>query len=249
MSACSGHVARTLVILGDSIVAGWGVAHDESYPAILENLLNGGAQGAPLWRVISAGVPGDTVVQGCARYKHDVAAHEPHVVLIAFGLNDGALRRTVFDVQRERSWRAGRSLGARVWQRLGRLVRWGRGKPCVSEVVTRWNTPRVGRRVFCAALSDLILRVKRVGALVGVLTLTPVVLGSHDQVAMYAQYNKLIRKVARRHRALLVDLECDIGDTFDPLTMLSQDGIHLTASGQHWLARVVYYHLTKASAL
>ncbi len=194
-------------------------------------------------------MPGDTVVQGCARYKRDVAAHDPHVVLIAFGLNDGALRRTVFDVQRERSWRASRSLGARVWQRLGRLARWGRRRSCALEVVTRWNAPRVGRRVFCAALGDLILRARRTGALAGVLTLTPVTFGSHNQVATYAQYNELIRKVARRHRALLVDLECDVGDTFDPLTMLSQDGIHLTASGQHWLARVAHYHLTKVNAL
>lgn len=239
-------MARTLIVLGDSIVYGWGVERSESYPAVLEKLLNENASHNALWRVINAGIPGDTVVQGCVRYERDVAASCPQWVLIAFGLNDGALRRTIFDTQREALWRAERSLWARAWRRLSRMMRRGRRSP---RVVARQDAPRVRPEVFSAALGDLIRRAKRAGVQVGVLTLTPVALESCPQIETYAQYSDLIRRVARRYGALLVDVERGARDAFDPSVMLAGDGVHLTASGQRWLAEVVSHYLIKASDL
>jgi len=239
-------VALTLVVLGDSIVYGWGVERGESYLAVLEGLINNNAPHDALRRVVKAGVPGDTVGQGCARYERDVAIHNPNMALIAFGLNDGALRRTVFDAQREEIWRAERSCWARAWRRLGRIIRRGRRAP---GPVVRQDTPRVRPKVFCAALGDLIRRAKRAGARVGVLTLTPVALESRPQIETYARYSELIRQAARRYGALLVDVERGARDTFDPSVMLAEDGVHLTASGHRWLAEVVYHHLIKASDL
>ena len=238
-------MARTLVVLGDSIVYGWGVGRGESYPAVLEGLLNSNVPSAAPWRVVNAGVPGDTVVQGCARYERDVAAHSPRLLLIAFGLNDGALRRTIFDAQREEMWRAERLWWARAWRRLGRIVRRGRRSP---RVVVHQDAPRVRPDVFSAVLGDLIRRAKRAGAQVGLLTLTPVGIESR-QVETYARYSDLIRWAARRYGALLADVERDAGDAFDPPAMLAEDGVHLTVPGQRWLAEVVYHHLIKASDL
>ena len=56
---------RTLVVLGDSITYGWGLPYELSYPALLNRRLNEGVAGSRPWRVINAGVPGDTVL--CAQ--------------------------------------------------------------------------------------------------------------------------------------------------------------------------------------
>ena len=77
----------TLVALGDSIVAGWPHGLDLAWPARLAERLKA-AYPDVQWRVINAGVPGETAPKGYARFEHDIAAAGPQLVLIAFGLND-----------------------------------------------------------------------------------------------------------------------------------------------------------------
>ena len=77
----------TLVALGDSIVAGWPHGLDLAWPARLAERLQA-AYPDVQWRVINAGVPGETAPKGYARFERDVAAAGPQLVLIAFGLND-----------------------------------------------------------------------------------------------------------------------------------------------------------------
>jgi acyl-CoA thioesterase-1 len=76
---------KVLVCLGDSITAGYGLDPDEAYPALLQQKIDDA--GLP-WRVIAAGVSGDTTAGGLRRldwaYRSGVDA-----VLIALGGNDG----------------------------------------------------------------------------------------------------------------------------------------------------------------
>ena len=67
---------KTIVAYGDSITAftGW-------------VKMLGGRLGTT---VINAGVGGDNTSQGLARFETDVAAHDPDVVIILFGMNDQA---------------------------------------------------------------------------------------------------------------------------------------------------------------
>ena len=74
-----------LLMLGDSITAGFGLARGEAPPARLEALLRERGRAV---RVIDAGVSGDTTQGGRARLDWALA-DRPHAVIVALGGNDG----------------------------------------------------------------------------------------------------------------------------------------------------------------
>lgn len=75
----------TLLALGDSLTAGYGVAADQSFPAQLEKALR--AKGLAV-RVINAGVSGDTSAGGLARLDWALA-DKPDAAIVELGANDG----------------------------------------------------------------------------------------------------------------------------------------------------------------
>lgn len=74
-----------IVALGDSITAGLGVAADEAYPALLEVRLR---RDGYAYRVVNAGVSGDTTAGGLRRVDWVLRA-QPEIVIVALGANDG----------------------------------------------------------------------------------------------------------------------------------------------------------------
>ncbi|MBI3629008.1 MAG: arylesterase [Candidatus Rokubacteria bacterium] len=76
---------QVIVALGDSLTAGLGVAPDEAWPALLAARLR--REGYP-YRVVNAGVSGDTSAGGLARLDW-VLRNDPEVVIVALGANDG----------------------------------------------------------------------------------------------------------------------------------------------------------------
>ena len=80
-----------IVAFGDSLTAGLGVAPDEAYPARLEERLR--REGYP-YRVVNAGVSGDTTAGALRRVDWVLRAH-PDVVIVALGANDGLRGQSV----------------------------------------------------------------------------------------------------------------------------------------------------------
>ena len=76
-----------ILMLGDSLTAGQGLAARDALPAKLQAALH--ARGLDV-RVIDAGVSGDTTAGGLARLEWALA-DRPHAVIVALGAND-ALR-------------------------------------------------------------------------------------------------------------------------------------------------------------
>lgn len=76
-----------LLILGDSLTAGYGLAAEEAFPAQLEEAL---LQSGRNVSVINAGVSGDTSAGGLARLDWALQ-DDPQMVIVALGGND-ALR-------------------------------------------------------------------------------------------------------------------------------------------------------------
>jgi len=74
-----------IVAFGDSITEGFGVAPESSYPALLERRLRARGYG---WKVINAGVSGDTTNNGLDRLAR-VLTLRPALVILEFGGNDG----------------------------------------------------------------------------------------------------------------------------------------------------------------
>ncbi len=76
-----------VLVLGDSLTAGYGLEQDESFPVQLEVRLRSAGYDV---NVINAGVSGDTTAGGLARIEWALA-DQPDIVIVALGAND-ALR-------------------------------------------------------------------------------------------------------------------------------------------------------------
>jgi acyl-CoA thioesterase I len=74
-----------ILTFGDSLTAGLGVAAEDAYPAQLQRRLD--EQGIR-YRVINAGVSGDTTAGGLRRVEW-VLKSRPDIVLLELGANDG----------------------------------------------------------------------------------------------------------------------------------------------------------------
>ena len=74
-----------IVVLGDSLTAGFGLPREDAFPARLEAALRAEGHG---WKVIDAGVSGDTSAGGLARLDWALA-DAPEIVIVELGANDG----------------------------------------------------------------------------------------------------------------------------------------------------------------
>jgi len=81
------HVTRILC-LGDSITFGWGVEEEDSYPFLLEKILNTNLPDI-MFQVVNAGIPTHSSWQGYLRLKKThLLEYSPDVVVISYGFND-----------------------------------------------------------------------------------------------------------------------------------------------------------------
>ena len=78
---------ETVAFLGDSITAGYGLPVEQAYPALVGAALAADPATA-VWRVVNAGVSGDTSAGGLRRIDWVLRA-KPTAVVIALGGNDG----------------------------------------------------------------------------------------------------------------------------------------------------------------
>lgn len=85
LAAATAHAEPVIVALGDSLTSGLGVAADEAYPALLQVRLR---RGGYAYRVVNAGVSGDTTAGGLRRVDWVLRA-QPEIVILALGANDG----------------------------------------------------------------------------------------------------------------------------------------------------------------
>jgi len=75
----------TIVAVGDSLTAGYGVPESEAYPAQLEKKLQ---QAGYRWRVVNAGISGETSSGTLARIDW-ILKLKPDIVILETGANDG----------------------------------------------------------------------------------------------------------------------------------------------------------------
>jgi acyl-CoA thioesterase-1 len=85
MNASHGNAEPVILAFGDSLTAGFGVDVKDSYPSRLQRLLN---EKGYHYKVVNAGVSGDTTAGGASRIKW-VLQHEPEIVILELGANDG----------------------------------------------------------------------------------------------------------------------------------------------------------------
>ncbi|WP_261388063.1 multifunctional acyl-CoA thioesterase I/protease I/lysophospholipase L1 [Candidatus Pantoea soli] len=89
--------ADTLLVLGDSLSAGYRMSASAAWPSLLDKTW----QQQP--RVINASISGDTAGQGLARLPALLKQHQPRWVLIELGGNDGLRGFPPADIARDLS--------------------------------------------------------------------------------------------------------------------------------------------------
>jgi acyl-CoA thioesterase I len=95
---------RTLLVLGDSISAAYGMSLDQGWVALLEERLE---ESHPQYRVVNASISGETTGGGLRRLPDLLQRYAPAILLLELGGNDGlrgyptaTIRRNLSDMTR-----------------------------------------------------------------------------------------------------------------------------------------------------
>jgi acyl-CoA thioesterase-1 len=78
---------NTLLIMGDSLSAAYGVQTEQAWVALLKKRLD--SRGFSGWEVVNASISGETTDGGLRRLPDLLTRHEPEIVMIELGGNDG----------------------------------------------------------------------------------------------------------------------------------------------------------------
>jgi len=78
--------ANIILVIGDSLSAAYGIPVEHGWVSLLQQRLDSG--GFP-YRVVNASISGDTTANALARLPRALDSHEPAVVLLELGGNDG----------------------------------------------------------------------------------------------------------------------------------------------------------------
>jgi acyl-CoA thioesterase-1 len=84
------HAAKTILIFGDSLSAGYGIARNDSWGNLLQTSLK---KSHPTYEVVNASISGETTAGGVRRIGKTLQEHRPAIVIVELGAND-ALRGT-----------------------------------------------------------------------------------------------------------------------------------------------------------
>ncbi len=85
-------IARTLLVYGDSLSAGYGLPQDTAWVSLLAERLK---QERIDYTVANASISGETTFGGLQRINATLVRHKPAIVLVALGANDGLRGQSV----------------------------------------------------------------------------------------------------------------------------------------------------------
>lgn len=80
------HAAEKILVFGDSLSAGYGIALQQSWPSLLAERMQ--REKLP-FTVVNASISGETTAGGRSRLPAALKAHQPRLVILALGANDG----------------------------------------------------------------------------------------------------------------------------------------------------------------
>ncbi len=109
----AGAAPGTVLVLGDSLSAGFGISPEQGWVRLLAERIE--ARGLP-WRVVNASISGDTTRGGLARLPELLAREKPALVILELGGNDGLRGLPLAELQGNlsRMIDAAKGTGARV---------------------------------------------------------------------------------------------------------------------------------------
>lgn len=153
---------QTVLAFGDSVTHGTGASAGQDWPTLLATLTG--------WRVINAGIPGDTAENGRHRLPPLLAEHRPALVIIEIGGNDFLRRRPANAVKEDLRdmVRTVRQMGAQValvavpeLSLMSALTRQPTDAPLYEELAKEEGVALVPD-VFSSVLSEARLRADQI---------------------------------------------------------------------------------------
>lgn len=84
--SCTAQAAKNILIFGDSLSAGYGIARDDSWANLLQLELK---KNHPQYSVVNASISGETTSGGLRRIAKALQEHRPAIIIIELGANDG----------------------------------------------------------------------------------------------------------------------------------------------------------------
>lgn len=104
---------RTVLVMGDSLSAAYGLKPEQGWVALLGQRLQ---KRDPAWRVVNASVSGETTGGGAARIAQALETHQPNIVILELGANDALRGLPLENVESnlQRMIDAAQGIGARV---------------------------------------------------------------------------------------------------------------------------------------
>jgi acyl-CoA thioesterase-1 len=107
------HAARTILVFGDSLSAGYGLPAGSGWVSLLEQRLK---RDRLDYTIVNASISGETTLGGRNRIADALAEHKPAVVIVQLGGNDGLRGNSIEETRRNLIAIVGasRKAGARV---------------------------------------------------------------------------------------------------------------------------------------
>lgn len=134
--------ANNILVFGDSLSAGYGLALDKSWAHLLQLELH---RTRPEYRVVNASISGETTSGGRQRIAAALKQFRPKIVIVELGANDGLRGTSIRDMERnlgdiiEKSQRS----GARVLL-LGMKLPPNYGEPYIAQFAAVY--PRLAKQ-------------------------------------------------------------------------------------------------------
>lgn len=95
--SCPALAAKSILIFGDSLSAGYGIARDDSWANLLQLELK---RSHPQFDVVNASISGETTAGGVRRLGQALRQHRPAIVIIELGANDGLRGATLAETEK-----------------------------------------------------------------------------------------------------------------------------------------------------
>ena len=142
------HAARTILVFGDSLSAGYGLPAGSGWVSLLEQRLK---RDRLDYTVVNASISGETSLGGRNRIAATLAEHQPAVVIVQLGANDGLRGNSIEQTRRnliaivEASRKAGAKVllvGMRIPPNYGQVYR-RRFEALFAEVARQQNASLV----------------------------------------------------------------------------------------------------------
>ncbi len=96
----SAQATKNILVFGDSLSAGYGIARDASWVNLLRQELR---QSHPQFEVVNASISGETTAGGVRRIGKALQQHQPAVVIVGLGANDGLRGSTIGETEKNLS--------------------------------------------------------------------------------------------------------------------------------------------------